>query len=340
MSFVDLTLPGVVHNHASTGIVTEDSECFGEDLGFEGQGTVTAFSSGRQTDASRRATGSTANVEVQPGDGEGADEVVSSELTVYEKFDDMSAVRIGIILFSLGLCSFLYAIVSNIAAGVHATGSLTWITTSYLLTTTVIQPITGRFSDVSGTKRLLLAEIWILVLGNIIAGTACRLPQLVAGRLISGVGAPLALHHNCLSQRGSYMNLINVVFIVADSMGPILGGILAKSGNWRWIFLLNAPIGPVVSLVLILVVHLKTPSRALNMRYTMKNLDTLGMFMLIANLTLLIVALNLGGDSYAWSSLTVIGLLVASCVSLAAFIYAESLATNLVIPLRLFVKME
>ncbi|KAI0074809.1 MFS general substrate transporter [Panus rudis PR-1116 ss-1] len=167
-----------------------------------------------------------------------------------EKFGDMSWLRVIVILVSLGFCVFLYAIeqtivstaVSDIGLGVHAKGSLTWITTSYLLTTTVVQPITGRLSDVFGTKRMLIAEVWIFVIGNIIAGLANNLTQLVAGRLIAGVGGAglLALSTIIISQltheqqRGSYLNLINVVFIVADSLGPIIGGIFARTGNWRW----------------------------------------------------------------------------------------------------------
>ncbi|KAI0691484.1 major facilitator superfamily domain-containing protein [Cytidiella melzeri] len=177
-----------------------------------------------------------------------------------EKFDEMSRARIVLILFSLGLCTFLYAIdqtivataVSSVGAGVKAKGSLTWISTSYLLTTTVFQPLTGRLSDVVGTKRMLVCEVWVFIFGNIVAGTAHNLTQLVAGRLISGVGAAglLSLCTIVVSQltqerqRSSYLNFINGVFIVADSLGPVIGGSLAKSGHWRWIFLLNAPIGP------------------------------------------------------------------------------------------------
>lgn len=96
----------------------------------------------------------------------------------------------------------------------------------------------------------------------------------------------------------------------------------------------------IVSLVLFLVVHIKAPSRALNLRYAAKNLDTIGMFMLVTNLTLLIVALNLGGDAYAWNSPTVIGLLVGAGVALLAFVYAESLATYPVLPLGLFMRLQ
>ncbi|KAI0339235.1 MFS general substrate transporter [Trametopsis cervina] len=115
----------------------------------------------------------------------------------HEKFDEMSKSRIALILFSLGLCTFLYAIeqtivataVSSIGAGVKATSSLTWISTSYLLTTAVFQPLTGRLSDVFGTKRMLVCEVWIFIFGNIISGTSHNLTQLVAGRLITGLGA-------------------------------------------------------------------------------------------------------------------------------------------------------
>ncbi|EKM53013.1 uncharacterized protein PHACADRAFT_98931 [Phanerochaete carnosa HHB-10118-sp] len=99
---------------------------------------------------------------------------------------------------------------------------------------------------------MLVCEVWVFIVGNIIAGTSRSLSQLVAGRMVAGVGGAglLSLCTIIVSQltnerqRSTYLNLINAVFIIADSLGPILGGLLAKSGNWRWIFLLNAPIGP------------------------------------------------------------------------------------------------
>lgn len=110
-----------------------------------------------------------------------------------------------------------------------------------------------------GTKRLLIGELWIFVIGNIIAGTANTLNQVVAGRLIAGVGGAGLISLSCIlisrepysvllsavtdtmtpeltheRQRSSYMNVINLVFLFGDSLGPIVGGALAKSGNWRW----------------------------------------------------------------------------------------------------------
>ncbi|KAJ3729574.1 major facilitator superfamily domain-containing protein, partial [Lentinula raphanica] len=122
--------------------------------------------------------------------------------------------------------------------------------------------------------------------GNIIAGTSKSLTQIIVGRLISGIGGAGLMSVVCIlvsqltheRQRATYMNLINAVFIVSDALGPILGGALAKSGNWRWIFLLNAPFSPVT--------HIRS------MRDVLAKVDLLGMFTLVSCLSFLVVALN------------------------------------------------
>ncbi|KAL0575230.1 hypothetical protein V5O48_006746 [Marasmius crinis-equi] len=278
-------------------------------------------------------------------------------LEEFPKFDDMPAFKIGVILVSLGLAMFLFAIeetivstsVSSIGAALDIKGSLTWISTSYLLTTTVAQPITGRIADAVGVKRLLILELWVFVIGNIIAGTAKGLGQIIAGRLVAGIGGAGLLTLSCIvitqltheRQRASYMNLINVVFIFADSLGPIVGGALAHSGNWRWIFLLNAPFGPVITLILIFFLRLpRTPSPIRTFHDVLTKVDLIGMFLLVSCLSFLIVALNSGGQTAAWDSPMVIGLICAAGVSWVAFWVAEKYAVMPVAPTRLFVRWE
>jgi len=183
------------------------------------------------------------------------------------------------------------------------------------------------------------------VIGNIIAGTAKSLPQLVAGRLISGVGGAglLSLSTIILSQltherqRGSYLNLINFVFLVSDSLGPILGGLLARGGNWRWIFLFNTPFAPLITAVLIFAVHLQPSKSSFNgIRGAIKSLDAVGMMMIVTSLSLLIVALNLGGDAFLWNASVTIGLFVGSAVSFVLFIVSERHAAYPVVPMSLF----
>ncbi|KAK7464902.1 hypothetical protein VKT23_006111 [Stygiomarasmius scandens] len=279
------------------------------------------------------------------------------DLASFPKFDDMTFAQVGLILFSLGLALFLFAIeetivatsVASIGAALDIKTSLTWISTSYLLTTTIIQPVTGRIADAVGTKRLLLIELWVFVIGNIIAGTSNTLGQIIVGRLISGLGGAGLLSLACIlvsqltheKQRASYMNLINVTFIISDSLGPIIGGALAKSGNWRWIFLLNAPFGPVITLIL--VRYLRIPSTSTQIRSikdVLTKVDLVGMLMLMACLSFIVVSLNSGGQEMPWHSPTIIGLLVAAGVSWVGFWVAEKHAKMPVAPVKLFVRWE
>ncbi|ESK88241.1 mfs drug [Moniliophthora roreri MCA 2997] len=279
------------------------------------------------------------------------------ESSSFPKFDDMSPMQIAAILLSLGLAMFLFAIeetivatsVSSIGAALDIKGSLAWISTSYLLTTTVVQPILGRIADVVGVKRFLMIELWIFVIGNIIAGTANTLAQIIAGRLIAGIGGAGLLTLSCIvisqltheRQRASYMNLINIVFIVSDSLGPVLGGVLGKSGNWRWIFLLNAPFGPVITVVLWRALNLaRTRSDIRSFRDVITKVDIMGMCLLVACLSFLIVTLNTGGQTIPWDSPMIIGMLCASGVAFVAFWLAEKYAKMPVAPTRLFVKWE
>ncbi|KAJ3875787.1 hypothetical protein F5051DRAFT_304085, partial [Lentinula edodes] len=143
--------------------------------------------------------------------------------------------------------------------------------------------------------------------GNIIAGTSKTLTQIVVGRLISGIGGAGLMSVVCIlvsqltheRQRATYMNLINAVFIISDAVGPILGGALANSGNWRWMqvlisskfgrttypnltlqfrFLINAPFSPVM--------HIRS------LRDVLSKVDLLGMITLVSCLSFLVVALN------------------------------------------------
>ncbi|KAJ4495425.1 major facilitator superfamily domain-containing protein [Lentinula lateritia] len=278
----------------------------------------------------------------------------------FPKFDDMSSLQVGLILLSLGLAMFLFAIeetivatsVASIGAALNIKSSLTWISTSYFLTTTVVQPIIGRIADVVGSKRLLLIELWIFALGNIIAGTSKTLTQIVVGRLISGIGGAGLMSVVCIlvsqltheRQRATYMNLINAVFIISDAVGPILGGALANSGNWRWIFLINAPFSPVITFLVLRWLRFPSPKVSSTMhirslRDVLSKVDLLGMISLVSCLSFLVVALNSGGQTVPWGSSLIVGMLCALGVSGIAFCVVEGRYAKMPIaPGRLFVR--
>ncbi|KIJ44518.1 hypothetical protein M422DRAFT_30362 [Sphaerobolus stellatus SS14] len=232
----------------------------------------------------------------------------------YPKFDEMSIGRVALILVGLGVACFLFAI-AGIAEALNVKGSFTWITTSYLLTTCAFLPIIGRLADAIGARLLLII--------NNGPGLAKNLTQLVAGRSLSGVGGAGILTLAIimiLKQRGNYFTLVNIVYTFADAMGPIVGGAFTRTGNWRWIFLFNAPFGPLPN------PHASS-SKSRYWRTTLRCFDILGMPMLIATLTFLVIALNTGGQSLPF-------------VSFVGFLLVEKWAKMPIAPLHLFSKWE
>ncbi|KAH8810399.1 major facilitator superfamily domain-containing protein [Flagelloscypha sp. PMI_526] len=115
----------------------------------------------------------------------------------FPKFSNMSFAKVTSILLSLSMATFIFAIeetivatsVSAIGSAIEVKGSLAWISTGYLITQTALQPIVGRVADIVGVKRLLVIVIWIFIAGSLIAGLSNSIELLVAGRMISGVGA-------------------------------------------------------------------------------------------------------------------------------------------------------
>lgn len=254
---------------------------------------------------------------------------------------------------SLGLALFLFAIdetivatsVSTIGAELDIKGSLSWITTSYLLTTTVIQPVTGRIADAVGVKPLVFLELWVFIVGNIIAGTSRGLLQMIVGRLISGIGGAGLLSLTGIiiaqltheKQRGAYMNIFNIVFILSDSIGPIAGGALANAGQWRWVFLFTAPFGPVITIFLWATLRIPPPaSRIRTFREALAKIDLIGMLLIVVSLSCLVVALNMGGQDLPWNSSVVIGCFAGAGASFLAFIVVETKAEMPVLPVELF----
>ncbi|KAE9405978.1 MFS general substrate transporter [Gymnopus androsaceus JB14] len=225
-----------------------------------------------------------------------------------------------------------------------------WITSSYLLTATAFTPIIGRLAAVTGQKVLLFAELWIFIVGNVIAGSAHSLTQLAGGQLVSGVGGAGLLTLSTIiiteltdeRERSTYLNLVNAIFIIADAIGPVLGSAFALKASWRWIYLFNAPCGAFITVFLYLSLHLPpVPARSLSLSDIAKDLDISGMFSITSCLALLIIALNLGGQAKPWSSTTVIGLFAGSAASLIVFVVIEKLwAEKPLAPTRLFTSWE
>ena len=218
-----------------------------------------------------------------------------------------------------------------------------WVTTAYLITSTVTTPIYGKLGDILGRRRLFIVAITIFIFGSLLCGTAADMFQLAAWRAVQGIGAGglFTLALTVLAdivpprERARYQGMFLGVFATSSVLGPIIGGLFAGANQilwingWRWVFLINLPIGIVALFMVVSFLHVP---------HTPKNhrIDWLGaVTIVIAVVPLLLVAEN--GRDWGWDSFQSIAMYVTGGVGIILFILAERAAKHeALLPLSLF----
>ncbi len=145
-------------------------------------------------------------------------------------------------------------IAGNLSAGVDES---TWVLTSYLVSNAIVLPLTGWFSSLFGRKRFYMTCVAIFTISSMLCGLAPSLPLLVFFRILQGAGGgalqpisqAILLESFPKQKQGMAMAMFGVGVVMAPIIGPTLGGWLTDSYSWRWIFLINIPVG-VLSLIL------------------------------------------------------------------------------------------
>ncbi len=135
----------------------------------------------------------------------------------------------------------------------------TWVTTAYLLTSTVMVPIYGKLSDLFGRKPIFLFGVVVFLIGSALSGAYQSMNELIAFRAFQGLGAaaliPIALavigDLFTPRERGRWQGLTGAVFGLSSVLGPTAGGWITDNSTWRWVFYVNLPIGIIALLVLI-----------------------------------------------------------------------------------------
>ena len=245
----------------------------------------------------------------------------------------------------------------RIVAQLQGLNLYAWVTTAYLLSSTVMVPIYGKLSDLYGRKSVLIAGVTIFTLGSVLCGMAGEfgpipllgggMVQLIVFRAIQGLGGG-ALFISAFSiiadmfsprERGRFGGLFGSVFGLASILGPVIGGFFTQIGTnhigeiavqgWRWIFYINLP-WSVLALFMIVV---KMPPLTHRIPGT---IDWLGAALIVITFVPLLLALSWAGRDFAWGSPRIVGLLVLSVVGLIAFIVVESRARHPILSLRLF----
>ncbi|MEY9963582.1 EmrB/QacA subfamily drug resistance transporter [Streptacidiphilus sp. MAP12-16] len=208
-----------------------------------------------------------------------------------------------------------------------------WMFSGYLLTVTVTLPVYGKLADSLGRKPVLLIGCTIFLIGSLLCATAWNMPSLIAFRLVQGLGGgaiqgtvqTIAADLYKLKERGRIQAAMSTVWAVSAVAGPAVGGVLASYAGWRWIFLVNLPIG-LVALLLVLR-HLHE-----NVDTARSRIDWAGALGLFASAGLLLFALVQGGVAWSWLSPPSLALFAASAAGTVLTVWIERRAAEPIIP--------
>lgn len=214
----------------------------------------------------------------------------------------------------------------------------TWVITATLLATTISTPIWGKLADISNRKLLLQLSMIMFVLASAAAGFAQDTNFLIVMRIIQGLagGGMGALSQIVMAdilsprERGKYMGLFGAVMAVGTVGGPLIGGFITDTINWRWNFFVALPVAIVAVIIIQRTLHLPAiAKRAVK-------IDYLGIILLSTGVALLLIWMSLGGSEFDWASTTSYLMIGGAVLSLGLFVLVEFKAEEPLINLGLF----
>jgi len=214
---------------------------------------------------------------------------------------------------------------------------LSWVVTAYLLSSTIVVPLYGKFGDLFGRKVVLQTAIVIFLVGSALCGVAQNMLQLIVLRALQGLGGgglmvvTMAAIGDVIApaQRGRYQGMFGGVFGISTVIGPLLGGFLVEHLSWRWLFYINLPLG---ALALVVIGAVFKP-RVAHVKHV---IDYMGAAFLAAALTCLILFTSEGGSTLPWNSAQLWLTLLLGAVSVVGFVHEEKHAAEPIMPLELF----
>ena len=263
----------------------------------------------------------------------------------------LSVRQINLIVGGLMVGMFLAALdqmvvstaIRTIGDDLHGLTVQAWVTTAYLIASTISTPLYGKLSDIFGRKPLYVFSISSFVVGSLLSGMATSMYELAAFRAVQGLGAgglmalALIILGDMLSprERTKYQAFFFGVWGVASVLGPVLGGFFAGAhsilgfAGWRWIFFINVPLGVVALFIILRVLHLPATHKRVQ-------IDWAGVTALVVAIVPMLIVVE-QGRLWGWTSGSVLGLGALSVAGIIGFLVAELRAQdNALLPPRIF----
>jgi EmrB/QacA subfamily drug resistance transporter len=254
----------------------------------------------------------------------------------------LSGLMLGMFLAALDQ-SIVGTAIRTIADDLNGLSVQAWVTTAYLITSTITTPIYGKLGDIYGRKKLFIFAIVVFIIGSFACSFAWSMPSLAAFRAFQGLGAGglftlvLAIIGDIVSprERAKYTGYFMAVFGTSSVLGPVIGGLFADASSilgvtgWRWVFLVNVPIGFAALAVVSRTLHLHHHRRE-------SRIDWWGATMLVVGLVPLLTVAEQGRD-WGWTSGRSVTAYVIGVVGLLGFVLVEkAMGDDALIPLRIF----
>jgi len=258
---------------------------------------------------------------------------------------DLHGRRLVLVTVGIMLALFLAALdqtivgtaLPRIVAELNGLEYYSWVLTAYLVTSTIMTPISGKLGDLFGRKPLLITGMIGFVLASALCGQAQDMFQLVAFRGLQGLFGGVLFSSVFAAvadlfppaRRARVQGVFGGIFGIASVVGPTIGGYLTDNVGWRWVFYVNVPVGAIaIAFVLLTMPRVNTTA-------TWRDIDFLGAGALAAGLTPLLVAFSITRD-HDWGSPQVLGLLGVAVVMLAVFYVIERRNDHPIVPFELF----
>ncbi|KAF8850711.1 MFS multidrug transporter [Acephala macrosclerotiorum] len=231
--------------------------------------------------------------------------------------------------------SIVVTAIPKITSDFHSLNDVGWYGSAYLLASSSLQPLTGKFYSQFSSKWTFLFFVGLFELGSLLCGVAQSSKMLIVGRAVAGLGGSglmnggLTILAACAppEKRPTLLGFLNGFAQMGILIGPLLGGALTQYATWRWCFFINLPIGAIVAIILPFI-HIphkgagKVPLTA-TFRSVFTVFDIGGFLLFAPTMIMFLLALEWGGTSYAWSSATIIGLFCGAAGNFGLFLWWE-----------------